>query len=74
MENSKRLSLDDFQLENFDSNNEIEKLMGLAAADCHKTCNPDKDASWLDWVDYSAAMEAPDSLSLSAGPLDLTLA
>lgn len=72
MEQSKRLSLDDFQLDIADSNNEIEKLMGLAAAACHKTCTPQADATYIDWVDYQAeaAQLAPSSdLSFSASLL-----
>lgn len=71
MEQSKRLSLDDFQLDIADSNNEIEKLMGLAAAACHKTCNPQADATYIDWVDYEAAMAVDSGLSLDAASLSL---
>ena len=53
MEQSKRLSLDHFQLDIANSNNEIDKLMGLAAAACHQTCNPQPDATFIDFVDYT---------------------
>ncbi|MBW8687989.1 hypothetical protein [Chitinophaga rhizophila] len=72
MEHSKRLSLDDFKLDIADSNNEIEKLMGLAAAACHKTCNPQPDATFIDFVDYekeSAQLTIGRDLSFSAGLL-----
>lgn len=50
MEN-KRLTLADFKLNKFESKNEIDKLLGGAAAACHKTCNPQPDATWIDFVD-----------------------
>jgi hypothetical protein len=71
MEQSKRLSLDDFKLDIADSNNEIEKLMGLAAAGCHQTCNPMADATFIDFVDYekeAVQLVQFDELSLSAAP------
>lgn len=63
MKQTNRLSLDDFQLDIADSSNEIEKLMGLAAAACHKTCNPQADATYIDWVDYEK--EAAQLMTLS---------
>ncbi|SFE50379.1 hypothetical protein SAMN05518672_10726 [Chitinophaga sp. CF118] len=69
MEQSKRLSLDDFQLDIAESNNEIEKLMGLAAAACHKTCNPQADATYIDWVDYTQeAVQLAEISDLSISP------
>jgi hypothetical protein len=55
MENS-RLSLADFKLQKQEVSNEIEKMLGMAAADCHRTCNPDANHSTngIDWVDWVA--------------------
>jgi hypothetical protein len=49
----KRMSLEDFKLSKFESENEIEKMLGEAAGDCHKTsclsgnpCIEILDISW----------------------------
>lgn len=69
MKQTTRLSLDDFQLDVADSNSEIEKLMGLAAAACHKTCNPQPDATFIDFVDYTAELAAVEREELTLSPL-----
>lgn len=47
-----KLSLEDFKLNKMEAANEIEKMLGLAAAGCHRTCNPDSKVDYIDWVDY----------------------
>jgi hypothetical protein len=37
MKTEKRLTLEDFQMEAVNSGNEVEKMLGLAAAGCHVT-------------------------------------
>ncbi|SFE50350.1 hypothetical protein SAMN05518672_10725 [Chitinophaga sp. CF118] len=38
-----RLSLEDFKNNEINTENEIERMSGLAAAACHTTCNPDRE-------------------------------
>ncbi|QHS58473.1 hypothetical protein [Chitinophaga agri] len=51
-----RLSLDDFAINEINTDNEIEKMLGLAAAACHTTCNPDPNGV-VDWVDHEAELQ-----------------
>ncbi|MBW8687988.1 hypothetical protein [Chitinophaga rhizophila] len=49
-----RLSLDDFKINEIDTENEIEKMLGLAAAACHiNTCVVDR-GSFIDLLDYES--------------------
>lgn len=61
-----RLSLDDFKINEINTENEIEKMLGLAAAACHTTCNPDREGV-IDWIDYEKEVQlTADSNSLLA--------
>lgn len=61
-----RLSLDDFKISELNTDNEIEKMLGLAAAACHTTCNPDREGV-VDWVDHEEEVQLiADFDSLSA--------
>jgi|GEM_PF-3573532 len=40
MQTVKRLTLEDFKLNKLENSNEIDKLLGDAAADCHPDENP----------------------------------
>ncbi|RBL89294.1 hypothetical protein [Chitinophaga flava] len=72
MSNTQRLSLDDFKLDVANSDNEIEKLMGMAAAACHKTCNPMPDATYIDFVDYEAEMAQQQQINFNVGVRQVT--
>lgn len=64
MKNEKRLTLDDFQMEAVNSGNEVEKMLGLAAAGCHLTGphkNPDGSTTL---IDYEWGLAQADTLSI----------
>ncbi|RBL89297.1 hypothetical protein [Chitinophaga flava] len=72
MSNAKRLTLDDFQLEEITSGNEIDKMLGLAAAGCHVTgphTNPDGSVTLIDY-EWGAMSQAPN---LTPGRVDVPL-
>jgi hypothetical protein len=49
MKNNKRLSLEDFKVKKNESKNEIDKMLGGAAAACHVTqCPPPIKGDWND--------------------------
>ncbi|RBL89293.1 hypothetical protein DF182_22490 [Chitinophaga flava] len=45
--------MEDFKLNEISVDNEIDKLLGLAAAACHTTCNLDR-GDIIDWIDHEA--------------------
>jgi hypothetical protein len=58
-----RLSLDDFKINEINTENEIEKMLGLAAAACHTTCNPDREGV-VDWVDHEEELQQISDFNL----------
>jgi hypothetical protein len=66
MKNEKRLTLEDFQMEAVNSGNEIEKMLGLAAAGCHVTGpHANEDGTGVVLIDYEwGLVEAAPELSL----------
>ncbi|MBW8687992.1 hypothetical protein [Chitinophaga rhizophila] len=72
MKSEKRLALEDFQMEAVNSGNEVEKMLGLAAAGCHFTGphkNPDGSATLFDYewgLADAAPLRSNDQLSLLA--------
>ena len=63
MTNAKRMSLEDFQLESFNTDNDIDKMLGLeAAAKCHWT-GP-KEGTIIDY-EWGYAESAPEDVALT---------
>ncbi|QHS58477.1 hypothetical protein [Chitinophaga agri] len=65
MKSEKRLTLEDFQMEAVNSGNEVEKMLGLAAAGCHVTGPHKNDDGSVTLIDYEWGLaEAAPELSL----------